>query len=233
MGLAVCDGLAARGDRVAVFDLNGDAAAAASERLAAHGAAAIACTVDVSDRTSVDAAVAEVRGSLGPVEILVTSAGLARFEPFLEISQESWQRVVDVNLTGTFNCAQSVLPDMVAAGWGRIVTISSSSAQRGAPRMAHYASSKGGVMTLARVLAHEFGRFGITVNDVPPSAIDTPMSRQAQTDGNLPATELLARNIPAGRVGEPEDIAAAVLFLTSDAAGYVNGQVLGVNGGAV
>lgn len=233
MGLAVCEQMAERGDRVAILDLNGEAAATQAERITAAGGTAMGIAVDVADRASVEAAVQQVRDAYGPIEILVTSAGLARFEPFLEISQESWQRVIDVNLTGTFNCTQTVLPDMVAGRWGRIVTISSSSAQRGAPRMGHYASSKGGVMTLARVLAHEFARYGITVNDVPPSAIETPMTVQARAEGNLPSAEVLGRNIPAGRMGTPEDIAAAVLFLTTEEAGYINGQVLGVNGGSV
>lgn len=233
MGLAVVEQMVDRGDRVAILDLNGDAAAAQAERLTTAGGQAIGVAVDVADRASVEAAVQQVRDAFGPIEILVTSAGLARFEKFLEISQESWQRVIDVNLTGTFNCTQTVLPDMVAGGWGRIVTISSSSAQRGAPRMGHYASSKGGVMTLSRVLAHEFGKHGITVNDVPPSAIETPMTVEARAAGNLPAGEVLAKNIPAGRMGEPADIAAAVLFLTTDEASYINGQILGVNGGAV
>ena len=233
MGLACVEQMVDRGDRVAILDLNGDAAAAQAERLTAAGGQAIGIAVDVADRASVEAAVQQVRDAFGPIEILVTSAGLARFEKFLEISQESWQRVIDVNLTGTFNCAQTVLPDMVAGKWGRIVTISSSSAQRGAPRMGHYASSKGGVMTLSRVLAHEFGKHGITVNDVPPSAIETPMTVDARAAGNLPAGEVLAKNIPAGRMGEPADIAAAVLFLTTDEASYINGQILGVNGGAV
>lgn len=233
MGLAVVEQMVERGDRVAILDLNGDAAKAEAERLSAGGGQAIGVAVDVADRASVEAAVQRVRSAFGPIEILVTSAGLARFEKFLEISQESWQRVIDVNLTGTFNCTQTVLPDMVAGTWGRIVTISSSSAQRGAPRMGHYAASKGGVMTLSRVLAHEFGKHGITVNDVPPSAIETPMTVAARAAGNLPAGEVLAKNIPAGRMGEPDDIAAAVLFLTSDEASYINGQVLGVNGGAV
>ena len=233
MGLAVVEQMVKRGDRVAILDLNGDAAAAQAERLSGNGGQAIGIAVDVADRASVDAAVQQVRDAFGPIEILVTSAGLARFEKFLEISQESWQRVIDVNLSGTFNCAQTVLPDMVARKWGRIVTISSSSAQRGAPRMGHYASSKGGVMTLSRVLAHEFGKHGITVNDVPPSAIETPMTVEARAAGNLPDGEVLAKNIPAGRMGEPADIAAAVLFLTTDEASYINGQILGVNGGSV
>jgi 2-hydroxycyclohexanecarboxyl-CoA dehydrogenase len=138
-----------------------------------------------------------------------------------------------VNLTGTFQCIQAAIPDMVAARWGRIVTISSSSAQTGAPRMAHYAASKGGVIALTRTLAREYGPLGITVNNIPPSGIDTPMFRGALAAGELPGRETLVAAVPLGRIGTPEDIAAACVFLCSDEAGYITGQVIGVNGGSV
>jgi len=138
-----------------------------------------------------------------------------------------------VNLTGTFHCVQAIIPDMVAAGWGRIVTISSSSAQRGSPRMAHYAASKGGVITLTKTLAREFAPYGITVNNIPPSAIETPMQHRGQAAGHLPSNEQMAASVPLGHLGTGDDIAAAVGFLCSDEAGFITGQVLGVNGGAV
>ena len=233
MGLATARRLAAQGDRVGILDIDGDAAERAAAEIRAGGAQAIGVAVDVSDRASVDAATARVRAEYGPILVLVTSAGVAPFEKFLEISPESWQRTIDVNLTGTFHCAQAVVPDMLAAGWGRIVFISSSSAQQGAPRMVHYSASKGGVIAMSRSLAKELGPKGITVNNVPPSMVDTPMSRQSQADGNLPDTAMLAARIPVGRVGTGEDIATAVAFLCSDDAGYVSGQTFGVNGGAV
>jgi 2-hydroxycyclohexanecarboxyl-CoA dehydrogenase len=233
IGRSICEQLAARGHRVAVLDVDGDAAQAVADELRAGGADARACPVDVTDRVSVDAAVGRVRSELGPVEILVTSAGVAAFEPFLEITLESWNRVLEVNLTGTFHCVQAMIPDMVDARWGRIVTISSSSAQRGSPRMAHYAASKGGVIALTKSLAREYGPYGITVNTIPPSSIDTPMSRKAQSAGDLPSTEVIAQTIPVGHLGTGDDIAAACVFLCSDVAGYITGQVLGVNGGAV
>jgi 2-hydroxycyclohexanecarboxyl-CoA dehydrogenase len=122
---------------------------------------------------------------------------------------------------------------MIAARWGRIITISSSSAQRGSPRMAHYAASKGGVIALTKSMANEFAKLGITVNNIPPSGIETPMQHQSQDEGHLPSNEVLAKLIPLGHLGTPDDIAAAVAFLASDAAGFITGQVLGVNGGAV
>ena len=163
----------------------------------------------------------------------MTSAGLARFTPFEQITLEAWNQVIAVNLTGTFHCVQACIGDMVGAGWGRIVTISSSGAQTGAPRMAHYVASKGGVIALTRTLAREYASKGITVNTIPPSSIDTPMSRQAQAEGNLPGYKQWAAHIPVGRVGTGKDIAAACGFLCSEEASYITGQVIGVNGGAV
>ena len=233
MGLSIAQHLAARGDRVALLDLQGDAAEHAAADLRSGGAEAIGCAVDVADRTSVDAALTAVRAEFGPVEIMVTSAGIAPFEAFLDINVESWNRTLAVNLTGTFHCLQAVIPDMVAGGWGRIVTISSSSAQQGAPRMGHYSASKGGVIALTRTLAREFGSAGITVNTIPPTMIDTPMARHSQEAGELPAYEFLVGRIPVGRVGTGDDIAAACAFLCSEEAGYITGQVLGVNCGTV
>ena len=163
----------------------------------------------------------------------MTSAGITAFDDFTAISSESWHRILEVNLTGTFHCVQAAVPDMLAARWGRIVTISSSSAQRGSPRMAHYVASKGGVIALTKSLAREFAPFGITVNTIPPSGIDTPMARQSQAAGNVQSDEQMVAAIPVGRLGTGDDIAAACVFLCSEQAGYITGQVLGVNGGSV
>src|ERR1700737_3386621 len=152
MGLAISRRLAQEGRHVAVLDLDGDAAERAAVELRSSGAQAVAAAVDVSDRPAVDAALAQVRTELGPIEIMVTSAGIDRFEPFTEISLDSWERMLAVNLTGTFHCLQAAVPDMLEGGWGRIVTISSSSAQSGSRRMAHYVASKGGVIGLTKAL---------------------------------------------------------------------------------
>ena len=233
MGLAIARHLAARGHRVGLVDLQGDAALRAAEDLRKTGAAAIAAEADVTDREAVDAALERLRAELGPIEIMVTSAGLDSFEPFTDITIESWKRVLDVNLTGTFHCLQAAAPDMIKARWGRMVTISSSSAQSGAVRMAHYVASKGGVIGLTKALALELAPHGITVNTIPPGVIDTPMSRRAEGAGDLPKIEKIAARIPVGRAGTPEDIAAVCGFLCSEAAGYITGQVIGVNGGMV
>ena len=233
MGLAIARRFAARGDRVALLDLDGEAAEREAATLRNVGARALAAAVDVADRRRVDLALERVRKELGPVEILVTSAGLDAFVPFLEITPEQWERMLAVNLTGTFHCLQAAVPDMLAARWGRIVTISSSSAQTGARRMAHYVASKGGVIGLTRALASELAPHGITVNTIPPAVIDTPMLRRAEAGGDIPDLAAVAARIPVGRAGTSDDIAAACLYLCSEEAGYVTGQILGVNGGMV
>ena len=231
IGLGVADELASNGHHVAVLDRNGPAADIAAGELRTRGAKAIAVEIDVADRASVDRAFAQIRSDLGPVEILVTSAGIESFDAVLDITAEKWDRIIAVNLTGTFTCVQAALPDMLAAGWGRIVTISSSSAQSGAPNMAHYAASKGGVIALTKALAVELARRGITVNTIPPSLVDTPMARQAEADGDFPGIDVIGPMVPLGRAGTPADIAAACSFLCSDGGSYITGQIIGVNGG--
>jgi 2-hydroxycyclohexanecarboxyl-CoA dehydrogenase len=233
MGEAICHELGRRGHAVAVLDLNGEAAQRVAEELREEGVVALAVAADVSDRPAVEEGFAKVRSELGPVHVLVTSAGLVDFAPFVELTTQAWQRLIDVNLTGTFHCAQVAVPDMLEAGWGRIVMISSSSAQRGSPGMAHYAASKGALLSLTRSLAREYGPVGITVNNVPPSGIETPMQHQSQAGGHLPSNEQMAASIPVGHLGTGDDIAAAVGFLCSEEAGFITGQTLGVNGGAV
>ena len=139
--------------------------------------------------------------------------------------------MIAVNLTGTFTCLQLAIPDMVEANWGRMVTISSSSAQSGAGRMAHYVAAKGGVISLTKALAKELAPHHVTVNTIPPTVVDTPMARHAEAAGTVPPIEVLAGHIPLGRAGTPDDIASACSWLCSDGGEYVTGQVIGVNGG--
>jgi len=234
MGLAIARQLAARGDRVGLLDLRGEGARQAAEGLCEAGARAIGAEADVSNRAAVDAALDKVRAELGPIAIMVTSAGLDAFERFTDITTESWERVLAINLTGTFHCLQAAVPDMRAARWGRMVTISSSSAQSGAPRMAHYVASKAGVIGLTRALALELARHGIAVNAIAPGMIDTPMLRRAAAGGDIGALEkTAARAVPVGRAGTPDEIAATCAFLCSDEAAFITGQVIGVNGGMV
>jgi NAD(P)-dependent dehydrogenase (short-subunit alcohol dehydrogenase family) len=170
---------------------------------------------------------------MGAIAILVTSAAVSGFVPFHAITPDEWSQTIAVNLTGTFHCLQSAIPDMVTAGWGRIVTISSAAGQTGSLRQGHYSASKGGVIALTKTVALEYAANGITANTIPPFAVDTPMLRTAQESNYLPNAEVLAKVIPAGRLGTGDDIGATCAFLCSDAAGYITGQVIGVNGGAV
>jgi 2-hydroxycyclohexanecarboxyl-CoA dehydrogenase len=231
IGLGVARQLAADGHDVAVLDRNGPAAADAAHQVEGAGTRALAVKVDVAERPSVDAAFERIRAELGPVGILVTSAGIEAFDALGDITPEKWDRIIAVNLTGTFSCVQAAVSDMVAAGWGRIVTISSSSAQSGAPRMAHYVASKGGVIGLTKALAVDLARSGVTVNTVSPAIVDTPMARSAEAAGDFPGIDVVAPMVPLDRAGTPEDIAAACSFLCSAGASYITGQLIGVNGG--
>ncbi len=230
IGGAIARRLAADGALVAIFDRDGEAARAAAKAIAEEGNRAVGIEVDVTDRAAIDAGAAQVREQLGAPGILVNSAGITVAGPSLEVTAETWNRVLAVNLTGTFECCQAVLPDMIAAGWGRIVNISSSSMHSGVPGMAAYVSSKAGVVGLTKVLALEFGRKGVTVNTIPPGFIETPMMRDTLSKGVFDMDLQLAKT-PVGRIGQPEDIAATCAFLVSEQAGYITGQVIGVNGG--
>ena len=233
IGQSVCEHLARDRRRVAVLDLDTEAAERVAGALRDRGFEAHAGHVDVSDRTTVDRAFDAIRDRLGPIEILVTSAAISGFVPFDAITLDEWSKTLAVNLTGTFNCLQAAIPDMATAGWGRIVTISSAAGQTGSSRQAHYSASKGGVIALTKTVALEYAAKGITANTIPPFAVDTAMLRAAQESKFLPSAEVVARMVPAGRVGTADDIAAACAFLCSDDASYITGQVIGVNGGAV
>lgn len=228
IGRACAVQLARDGAAVAVWDLNGDAAAETVGLIEAEGNRASAYTGDASARDSIAGILVRIRAELGPVLVLVNNAGITGFVPFLDITPEALERMYRVNLMGPFFMTQACIPDMIAAGWGRIVNISSSSAQTGSKGMSHYASSKGGVIALTKALAVEYADRGITVNNIPPGFIDTPMLRGAPI--NVEAT---SASSPMKRAGKPEDIAAGCSFLASEAAGYITGQTLGVNGGRV
>lgn len=233
LGQAIAVHLARDGRQVAVIDLDADAADNVASQLRADGVNALGIQADVSDPDAVTLAFTAVRDTLGPIEILVTSAAVAGFTRFDQISFEEWNRYLAVNLTGTFLCLQAALPDMAASKWGRVVTISSAAGQKGAVGQGHYSASKGGVIALTKAVAQEYAPRGIAINTIPPFVIDSPMLREQQRAKKLPPAEVLAKAIPAGRIGTGDDVAALCAFLCSDASGYVTGQVIGVNGGAV
>lgn len=233
MGKATCLRLARDGHAVGVLGIDGENVAAVADAIEGEGGNALAVQADVADRAQVDAAVAKVRAEFGPITILINNAGVENFAPFAEVAEETWDRLMAVNLKGMYHVTQAVLPDMIAAGWGRIVNMSALGAQIGAPNMSLYTATKGGVISMTRSLAIELGPKGITVNSISPGFIDTPMARRA-IDGNLfpvPYEAILA-TYPIPRIGRPEEIAAACAFFVSEDAGYVTGQLLGVNGGA-
>ena len=233
IGYAISARLAEHGADVAIWDIAVDAGTEAVERLRSQGLSASFHRVDVVDRVQIDAAVAAVHQASGPISIIVNNAGIDHNAPFLTIDRATMQRVIEINLIGLMECIQAVLPDLIEQQWGRVINISSSSAQRGARKMGPYSASKGGVIALTRTLALEFGDQGITVNNVPPGFIDTPMLRRSESEGGFGAGGVDAQiaATPVGRIGQPADIAAAVAFLASPDAGYITGQTFGVNGG--
>jgi 2-hydroxycyclohexanecarboxyl-CoA dehydrogenase len=231
MGLGICKLFASTGHPVAMLDVQEAALERESKALQATGAKLLALRVDVSKRPEVDAAYAEVRRKLGPISIVIANAGISKAQDFVTMSLETWQHMIDVNLTGVFHTVQPAVPDMIESKWGRIVTISSNAAQWGAMDRAHYAAAKGGVIGFTKALARELARHGITSNTIPPSLVDTPLARQGAASGEVPPLEVLAQHIPIARCGTPEDIANACEFLCSDKASYITGQEINVNGG--
>lgn len=221
--------LARDGAAVAVWDIDADGAAETVRMIEAEGNRAIACIGDASARDIIDRTLDRIRADLGPVLVLVNNAAQVQFKPFLEILEADVERLCRNNLIGPYLLTQAVIPDMLAAGWGRIINMSSASAQQGTRLLSHYAATKGGIMAFTRTIAMEFAGQGITANSISPSFIDTPMRFEA------PASDFGAAvaATPMKRAGQPEDIAAAVSFLASEGAGYVTGQMLSVNGGLV
>lgn len=226
MGRACSIQLARDGAAVAVWDLNEAMANETVALIIAEGGRAIACAGDATDAVQIAVSAKRTRGELGSITILVNNAAITAVCPFLDVTSDMWDRMMRINVKGPFLCTQEILPDMLAAKAGRIINISSSSAQGGIAYMSHYASSKGGVIALTKALAIEFAETGITVNSIAPGFIDTPMLRGTGVD--IPALEQTA---PMKRTGQPHEIAATCAFLASPGAAYMTGQTLGVNGG--
>ena len=233
IGRACAMKLASEGIQVGVLDLNLESAQQVAAEIEAAGGKALALGASVADRAQVTAAVKALRDAFGPVTIVVNNAGMTGFVPFKELTDEQWDKMLEINLKGTFIVTQVVLPDMEAAKWGRIINISSSSAQTGSIGMAHYSASKGAMITLTRSLAQELGPLGITVNNIPPGAVMQTLMSEQNKDKFQMSMEGLVKAIPVGRTGIPADIANACAFLASEASGYISGQTLGVNGGRV
>lgn len=233
MGAAIARRLAENGHCVGVLDILGDGAHAVAEQITQAGGKALALEADVADRTQVEHAVVRLRDAFGPIGILINNAAIEGWSPFSQLTDDVWDRTFGVNVKGTFIVTQTVLPDMEAGRWGRIVNVSALGGQMGgAYDMSHYNASKGALITFTKSLAIGLGAKGITVNTVSPGFIDTPMARRAIDAGLFPVPpQTIIDSYPIPRLGSAEDVATAVCFFTSEDAGYITNQTLGVNGG--
>ena len=233
IGRACAMRLARDGKAVGVLDLNGEGAQKVAQEIRDAGGEAVGLQAGIADRTQVEAAVAELRGAFGPISILVNNAAIVDFTPFEEITDDKWDAQFTVNVKGTFIVTQTVLPDMKAAHWGRIINISSSGAQSGSPLQVHYTASKGAVISMTRSLALALGPDGITVNNIPPGSVMQTIMSEAHKDLFPMHPDQMKDTLPVRRMGEPNDIAGACAWLASEDSGYVTGQTIGVNGGRV
>jgi 2-hydroxycyclohexanecarboxyl-CoA dehydrogenase len=231
IGAAVADAFGAAGASVAVGDIDAAGAVSVATHLAdAHGVTALGVDLDVTSRTSVDAAFAKIDGEMGPLAVLVNNAGIDVIKPFVVSTSDEWERIVAVNLMGTFHCCQAALTGMIGRGSGVIVNFASDAGRVGSSGEAVYSATKGGIAAFTKTLARETARHGIRVNCVSPGPTDTALLAQvADTDPKL--RDALARSIPMRRVAEPDDIAPAAVFLAGDGARYITGQTLSVSGG--
>ena len=233
IGGATSRRFAAEGARVAVFDLNLDAARKVAAGIAAAGGVAEAFACDIANRADVDAAVTAVEAKLGPIDVLVNNAGWDVFRPFVKTEPAQWEKLIAINLTGALHMHHAVLPGMAARKSGRIVNIASDAARVGSSGEAVYAACKGGLVAFSKTIAREHARHNITVNVVCPGPTDTALFAEYKEGAGNPEKllEAFTRSIPLGRIGQPDDLPGAILFFASDDAAYVTGQVLSVSGG--
>lgn len=231
IGRAIARALAAEGARVALLDVNDAEARDAAGEIQKAGGDALALRADVTVRAQVETAVGEVLARYGTVHILVNNAGWDRPMPFIETTEEFWDRILAINLKSQIICTRAVLDPMVKQGYGKIVNIASDAGRVGSTGEAVYSAAKGGVIAFTKTLARELARHRINVNCVSPGPAETPLFEEEFTKGKPGLAEGLKKAIPWGRLARPEDIARAVVFLASDEAEYITGQTLSVSGG--
>jgi len=230
IGRAIALRLARDGAGVAILDRDAAGGAAVAAEIVAIGRSSLALECDVARGEEVRAAISRARATIGPLGVLVNCAGIGGRLPFTEMTPDAWDRMIAIHLGGTFHSTRAVIEDMLALGWGRIVNISSIAALRGGEGLTHYAAAKAGMIGFTKALALEVGGRGITVNAIACGLVDTPMVRQSPRAQAFLAE--IARSLPVGRAGRPEDIAAACAYLVSEEASFMTGQVVSPNGGA-
>ena len=233
IGSATCRRHAADGAKVAVFDMSLEAANQVAQDIQAAGGQAAAFKCDITDRAAVDAAVAAAIAQLGPIDVLVNNAGWDVFKPFVKTVPDEWSKLIAINLTGALHMLHAVLPGMVERNAGRVVNVASDAARGGSSGEAVYSACKGGLVSLSKTLAREHARHNITFNVVCPGPTDTALLADVVGGARDPAklVEAFRSAIPLGRLGQPDDLANAIAFFSSDDASFITGQVISVSGG--
>lgn len=234
IGRGISETLGAQGFRTAVADINLERARETAATINDGGGKALAVEVDVTDTTSVQAAVKTVSEELGPIDVVVNNAGWDDFMKFVDTDEQFWNRILNLNFNGQLRVIQSVLPGMIERGWGRVINIGSDAGRVGSSLEAVYSGAKGGIIAFTKTLAREVATKGITANTVCPGPTDTPALRKFADNSGQDADKVLGgmtKAVPMKRLATPEDVAAAVAFFASDATSYITGQTLSVSGG--
>ncbi len=233
IGSATCRRFAEEAAKVAVWDMDREAAASVADAITGNGGQAVAIAADITDLDAVKAGVARIADELGDIDILINNAGWDMFKPFLQTDPEFWRKVIDINLVGPLNMHYAILPGMAERGYGRVVSISSDAGRVGSSGESVYAACKAGIMGFSKTLAREHARQGITFNVVCPGPTDTALFANYSEGAGNPEKlrEAMKRAIPVGRIATPEDLPGAIAFLASDDAAYITGQVISVSGG--